>query len=75
MSVINTECSGCFVDVVLRTTAGTATASVASNGRRGSLHVPSHTVEGYIWVSDFDDDLLRWECPVCGYPDSYDINA
>jgi hypothetical protein len=72
MAVITTTCSECAEDVVLRTAAGTVTVAVASNGRRGSLHVPAHTV-----TSDLsgDDDLYEWECPACGHPDSFDPNA
>lgn len=68
---IATTCSNCSADVALFPHAGSVTSKVASNGKRGSLHVPAHTVEADL---DGDDDLLTWDCPVCGDADSFDLN-
>lgn len=72
--IIKTTCSGgrgCREDVVLDLEQGTATVHVASNGRRGSLHVPDHDV-----VADLTEEgpLLLWDCPACGHADSYDLD-
>ena len=72
MAVTATTCSGCRVEVTLRTAAATATVLIPSNGRRGDLHVPAHTVTAALFG---DDDLIEWECPACGHPDSFDPNA
>ena len=71
--LIDTDCSGCRIDVrvnILRG-SGTVTATVASNGKRGSAHVPAHDVDGPAWVED-TTGLVMWDCPVCGYADSFD---
>lgn len=65
--IVKTECAECFAAVRVDLDAGTATARIPSNGRRGSLHVPAHaaSTEG-----TFTDVLFLWECPACGYADS-----
>lgn len=64
---VKTECGDCMAVVKVDVDAGTATARIASNGKRGALHVPAHdaTTQG-----TFDGTLILWECPVCGYADS-----
>lgn len=67
---IAVDCSGCMEPVTVDVMAGTVTARVPSNGRRGSKHVPAHDVSN----DDVTDDghLAYWECPRpgCGYADS-----
>lgn len=66
--MIKTDCSNCRADLTLNTEALTLTMRVASNGRRGSLHVAAHTLTAEV---GFDGDLYLWECPACGHADSY----
>lgn len=72
MTTIRTTCSSCFIDLTLDRDAETVSATVPSNGRRGSLHVPAHRVEADLYG---DDDLLQWECPACEHADSFDLNS
>jgi hypothetical protein len=65
-----TLCSGCMEDVVIED--GIVSILVASNGLRGSKHVPAHVVTAEITF--YGDDLLVWDCPACGYADSFDPN-
>lgn len=71
-TIIRTDCSGCRLDVKINRDHGTASIVIPSNGKRGSLHVPAHTV-----VADaFDDgELITWDCPnpACDYADSFDL--
>ena len=71
-NVFSTTCSGCMERVTLNLDGGTVTATRLSNGRRGSLHVPAARL-----VADLDSvnaDLACWECPLCGYADSFDLH-
>lgn len=70
-TLIKTTCSSCSADLKVYPHAGSVTSVVPSNGKRGSLHVPAHTVEADL---DGDDDLLTWDCPACGEADSFDLN-
>lgn len=67
--LIRTTCSACSEAVVLDIQAERVSAKVPSNGKRGALHVPAHEVTGDLWG---DDDMLEWDCPRCGYGDSFD---
>lgn len=67
---IPTVCSGCMRDVVVDEDAGTVTVRVPSNRVRGAGHVPAHDLTTEVGG---DDDLLTWDCPACGYADSYDL--
>lgn len=71
-SIIKTTCSGCMADVKIDVENEKVHVVVPSNGRRGSLHIPAHTVSSDLYG---DDDLLQWECPACEYADSYDMHA
>lgn len=68
-NVVRTECAGdgCGLKVVVYVEQERVHVMVPSNGRRGSLHKPAHTVK--VDASD-DGDLTMWDCPVCGYADS-----
>lgn len=71
---IVTTCSGCREDVTLRGTgsfADIATVTVKGEGR-GSLRVQPKTLIADV-VVDGDEALLMWDCPACGYADSYDL--
>jgi len=68
-ATITTTCSGCSEEV--KVAAYEATVQVPSNGKRGSLHVPAHKVVADVYD---DGDLLTWDCPACGYADSYDLH-
>ncbi|GAB3081150.1 hypothetical protein GCM10027053_52170 [Intrasporangium mesophilum] len=72
MALIKTDCSDCRIDLTVDTSAGTVTARIPSNGKRGSLHVPAHTATSDLWD---DGDLWMWDCPVCGHADSYDPHS
>ncbi len=70
-TLIRTDCSGCRLDVMLDRDKGTASVFIASNGKRGRAHVPSHTVVADL-IND-DDELITWDCPACEYADSFDL--
>lgn len=66
-------CSGCSTTLALDLEYGVATFGVPSNGVRGMLRIGAHavTVDTY----EVNGDLPAWDCPVCGYADSFDIDA
>ena len=68
---VTTTCSGCAEQVRVDGDQGTATVRVASNGRRGSLHIAAHTVTADVYN---DGDLLTWDCPACDHADSWDLH-
>lgn len=74
-TLTSTTCSACAINLTVDANNGVVTAVVPSNGKRGSLHVPAHTVIGDVLfdASDDDGDLGMWDCPACGYADSYDF--
>ena len=69
-----TTCSECFIDLIIDLDAGVVRATIPSNGRRGSLHVPAHDVEADLTV-DEGTDLIMWDCPACGHADSFDPHS
>lgn len=71
MAIVKENCSGCMEAFRLDTETGTVTMTVPSNGKRGSLHVPTHQVTTMA-VLDRGNDLLLWDCPFpgCGYAES-----
>lgn len=71
--IIRTECSGCWANVRVNRDTAVVTSRVPSNGKRGSLHVPAHDVTSDV-LND-DGDLVTWDCPVCEYADSFDLNS
>ena len=64
-----TTCSGCAISTHLNIDLGTATVRIPSNGKRGSLHVAAHIAQASVWTTD--DYLWCWDCPACGYADSW----
>jgi len=70
---ITLPCGGCMEDVSLNLSTGTVTMTIPSNGRRGSLHVAAHTVTADVYT--VLGDLPAWDCPACGYADSWDESA
>ena len=71
-AIVTTECSSCFVKVVVNLDVGTTTTFVPSNGKRGQGFVGAHKV-----TEEFTDDgtLALWDCGSCGYADSTYIDA
>jgi hypothetical protein len=67
---VEVNCSGCNTVTKLDLVNGTATLTVPSNGKRGRLHVPAHQAVATVWYTD-GTDLAMWECPLCGYADSW----
>lgn len=68
--IVRTTCSDCWAHLTVRRIPGTVTGHVPSNGIRGRNHVPAHDVTESL---DSDDgELITWDCPVCGYADSFD---
>jgi hypothetical protein len=69
LTKVVTQCSGCHARTLLNVEVGTAAVQIPSNGKRGSLHVPAHTVSTSLWTTD--DYLWMWDCPACEYADSW----
>jgi hypothetical protein len=63
-------CSGCSTDLNINLNTGTVTGTKPSNGIQGRRHVPAHKVVGRVYFLD-GEDLPMWECPLCGYSDSW----
>lgn len=61
-TTIKTTCSGCDRSVLLN--LATAEAHVRHGGVTEISEVFSN-----------DDDLLAWDCPVCSYADSYEVEG
>lgn len=67
MVVIFTTCSGCCENVIL---------SIRPS-RNGTAHVGDLVADIFYDGSDLDNNtfsLPMWDCPACGYADSYDHN-
>jgi len=69
---ITVDCSECMESLKINRQTAKVVAKRPSNGVRGAKHIPAHTVETYL--IDDDGDLLTWECPLCEYADSFDLN-
>jgi len=75
MKKISTTCSSCSTTVVINPEAETATAVRASNGVRGSGHVPAGPVTVDLEGTPEGCGLFLWDCPLCEYGDSFDPSA
>lgn len=71
MAFIPTTCSGCSETVKVNRIQGVVLATKAGNGLRGSKRVETAKVS----IDSDDGDLVTWDCPLCGYADSLDLNA
>ena len=71
-TLTKTTCSNCTIDLSLDADRWVIRATVPSNGLRGSKHVPAHEVVADVWTDDDTGSLLMWDCPACGYADSFD---
>lgn len=69
LTIVRNDCSGCAEPFTLYTGTFVVTMRVPSNGKRGSLHVAAHKVTAEAVESD---GLILWDCPRCGYAESYD---
>lgn len=73
MTTITTTCSGCDRSVLLNLATAEAHVRFAGNGLHGKKHVA-----GGIGISEVfcdDSELLTWDCPVCSYADSYEVEG
>lgn len=71
-STITTTCSGCSRSVVLNLATDEASVRFSGNGLHGKKHVP-----GGVGIAELfreDNELLTWDCPVCDYADSHEID-
>ncbi len=74
MRSIKTTCSGCSAELTI--TGEWVRTVIPSNGKRGSLHQPAYrSSTRWFFLSDPKDSVIGWDCPACGYADSYDMNA
>lgn len=69
-NIERTVCAGCFLPVVINVDRFTLTATIPSNGLRGSNRVEARKVVEDVHYADSDADLVLWDCPRCGYADS-----
>lgn len=66
-----TTCSGCATTVQIEERNWIVRVTIPSNGVRGAKHVPAHEEVGMV-TTDEQGYLLLWDCPACGYADSFD---
>lgn len=66
------DCSGCMEPVKINRDQGTATATRPSNGKRGSLRTEAQRVT--VDLINDDGHLVTWDCPLCEYADSLDLD-
>ena len=71
MAAISIPCSNCAEILLLSIDNGIINGTRVSNGLRGSKHIPKSVLPSDI-SEDPESDLIMWDCPLCGYADSFD---